>query len=483
MKQKLKLLGNTTSGQIFISSMLVMVIAFLCIGGYLYKNMSGYILQQSSKYIETTVKQAQERFNSSLTEMDSGIQRFCNDLAVQTILNDYNHNASFSSENFSTLRLKTMNTINYADNLESIELYSKKAQIYPYTKEPLTTAIPESALAMADEYNGKAVWLLSDSESEDGHTIMAVKRILLADYAFEHGGYVVVHLKPDLMDSIAQDLNALGDCTLELTDCAGTRVSYGKTLKDMNPDSFDRNYQLADSTSPYSGWTFSIYIPKELTSNDISWMSGIVICGFLIGTGVFLICSLFIARMISKPLSDMRKSMVIADGKLQANDRHYSNSDINELNIHYNALVEKNNRLIEQVFEKELLRTKAEITALQSQVNPHFIINALESVYWSLIQKNDMDNAGILMAMAKLFQYILKESDRITIEQELTFVEQYLQVEKFRFGNRLTWEYQVEPEVRSMQIPKLLNSPAGGKFHEIRGRNHLVAGSHRRMHC
>ena len=63
---------------------------------------------------------------------------------------------------------------------------------------------------MADEYNGKAVWLLSDSESEGSHTIMAVKRILLADYAFEHGGYVVVHLKPDLMDSIAQDLKRPG---------------------------------------------------------------------------------------------------------------------------------------------------------------------------------------------------------------------------------------------------------------------------------
>ena len=76
MKQKLKLLGNTTSGQIFISSMLELWLSPFCIGGYLYKNMSGYILQQSSKYIETTVKQAQERFNSSLTEMDSGIQRF-----------------------------------------------------------------------------------------------------------------------------------------------------------------------------------------------------------------------------------------------------------------------------------------------------------------------------------------------------------------------------------------------------------------------
>lgn len=457
MKQKLKSLINTTSGQIFISSMLVMTIAFLCIGGYLYKNMSGYILQQSSKYIETTVKQAQERFNSSLTEIDSNIQRFRNDLSVQTILNDYNQNVSFSSENFSTLRLKTMNTINYADNLKSIELYSKKAQIYPYTKEPVDASIPDTALAMADEYNGKAVWLLS--ESGEGHTIMAVKRILLADYAFEHGGYVVVYLKPDLIDSIAQDLSALGDCTLELTDCAGNRVSYGKALQDSTPEAFEKNYQLADSTSSYSGWTFSIYIPKELTSNDISWMSGIVIYGFLIGTGIFLICSLFIARMISRPLSDMRKSMVITDGKLQANTMQFANSDINELNTHYNALVEKNNRLIEQVFEKELLRTKAEITALQSQVNPHFIINALESVYWSLIQKNDMDNAEILMAMAKLFQYILKGEDHITIDQELTFVEQYLQVEKFRFGDRLSWEYSVDPDARAIQIPKLLIHP------------------------
>lgn len=457
MKQKLKSLINTTSGQIFISSMLVMAIAFLCIGGYLYKNMSGYILQQSSKYIETTVKQAQERFNSSLTEIDSNIQRFCNDLSVQTILNDYNQNVSFSSENFSTLRLKTMNTINYADNLESIELYSKKTQIYPYTKEPVDASIPDTALAMADEYNGKAVWLLS--ESGEGHTIMAVKRILLADYAFEHGGYVVVRLKTALIDSIAQDLNALGDCTLELTDCAGNSVSYGKALQDSTPEAFEKNYQLADSTSSYSGWTFSIYIPKELTSNDISWMSGIVIYGFLIGTGIFLICSLFIARMISRPLSDMRKSMVITDGKLQANTMQFANSDINELNTHYNALVEKNNRLIEQVFEKELLRTKAEITALQSQVNPHFIINALESVYWSLIQKNDMDNAEILMAMAKLFQYILKGEDHITIDQELTFVEQYLQVEKFRFGDRLSWEYSVDPDARAIQIPKLLIHP------------------------
>ncbi|MFR7944433.1 sensor histidine kinase [Sellimonas intestinalis] len=60
---------------------------------------------------------------------------------------------------------------------------------------------------------------------------------------------------------------------------------------------------------------------------------------------------------------------------------------MNELNLHYNQLVDKNNELIQEVFEKEIMKTKAEIEALQSQVNPHFIINALESVYWCLIKK------------------------------------------------------------------------------------------------
>ena len=53
-------------------------------------------------------------------------------------------------------------------------------------------------------------------------------------------------------------------------------------------------------------------------------------------------------------------------------------------------MVDANNQLIEEVYEKELLRTQAEIKALQAQVNPHFIINALESLYWVMIQNGDL---------------------------------------------------------------------------------------------
>ena len=96
--------------------------------------------------------------------------------------------------------------------------------------------------------------------------------------------------------------------------------------------------------------------------------------------------------MISAPIRDMKKAMYISNRKLQKNLKVYWNSDMNELNLHYNQLVDKNNELIQEVFEKEIMKTKAEIEALQSQVNPHFIINALESVYWCLIKKGDLEN-------------------------------------------------------------------------------------------
>lgn len=440
---------NTTFSQIFFSSAMVMVVAFLCIGGYLYKNMSAYILQQSSKYIRTAVQQTQERFNSSFSEIDTNLQRLCNDYTIQTMIRDYNLTESFPAESFSSLRLRILETMNYASDIASVEIFSKKGKIYPYTKENIRLSISKANLELADKSNGKVVWLMVPEG--DTYNIIAVKRILLSDYSFEHGGYLVVVLKQNLIDSILSDLKELENYTFELTDSAGTKVYYGKKLTE--------EYHLTNSTSSYSGWKFSIFVPKKLANEDTLWLGEIVIYGFLIGTGGFLVCSLMIARMISRPLSDMKKSMVIADGKLQRNKKEYFNLDINELNTQYNHLVRQNNELIEQLFEKELLRAKAEITALQAQVNPHFIINALESLYWSLIQKNDMVNAKILMAMAKLFQYILKGGERVSMQEELSFVEQYLQVEKFRFGERLTWEYDTDPELDKVIIPRLLIHP------------------------
>ena len=163
--------------------------------------------------------------------------------------------------------------------------------------------------------------------------------------------------------------------------------------------------------------------------------------------------------MISSPLKDMEKVMAHTEDRLQPNLKKYSNTDINNLNASYNAMVDANNQLIEEVYEKELLRTQAEIKALQAQVNPHFIINALESLYWVMIQNGDLKNAEVLLSLARLFQYILKGKDWMSLDEELHFIEQYLQIEKFRFGHKLSWNYEVNEMLKEIKIPKLFIHP------------------------
>ena len=167
---------------------------------------------------------------------------------------------------------------------------------------------------------------------------------------------------------------------------------------------------------------------------------------------------LLIARMISAPIRDMKKAMYISNGKLQKNLKVYWNSDMNELNLHYNQLVDKNNELIQEVFEKEIMKTKAEIEALQSQVNPHFLYNALNTI--SCICDEDAGKASdLILTLASCYRQTL-ENDQymLDIDTEINHVRTYLEIEKARFEEKLRVEINVEDGL-SCQVPSFILQP------------------------
>ena len=112
------------------------------------------------------------------------------------------------------------------------------------------------------------------------------------------------------------------------------------------------------------------------------------------------------------------------------------------------------NRLREQ--EAVVARKNAELIALHSQINPHFLFNALESIRMHSLLKKEEETAKMVEHLAKLQrQYTEWNDDIIAIENELNFVEAYLQLQKYRFGDRLSFEIDIEDECRKLLIPKL----------------------------
>lgn len=112
------------------------------------------------------------------------------------------------------------------------------------------------------------------------------------------------------------------------------------------------------------------------------------------------------------------------------------------------------NKLKEQ--ETVVARKSAELLALQSQINPHFLFNALESIRMHSLLKQETETSEMVERLAKLQrQYTEWNEDSVSISQELEFVKAYLELQKYRFGDRLSFEIDIDDECLNLLIPKL----------------------------
>lgn len=102
----------------------------------------------------------------------------------------------------------------------------------------------------------------------------------------------------------------------------------------------------------------------------------------------------------------------------------------------------------------------AQLTALQNEITPHYIVNALESVRMKLILDGQRESAELLRCLqASLKTYGFSPADCVTVSQEFTFLADILKLYHFRFLGKLTWDFQISPEVESLQIPRFLLQP------------------------
>ncbi len=124
------------------------------------------------------------------------------------------------------------------------------------------------------------------------------------------------------------------------------------------------------------------------------------------------------------------------------------------LNILLTVTVIKSNTIREQ--EMVVARQKAELLALHSQINPHFLFNALESIRMHSLLKQERETSEMVEKLAKLQrQYTEWKEDMIAIRNELEFVDAYLVLQKYRFGERLSYKVDVDKECEELLIPKL----------------------------
>lgn len=153
----------------------------------------------------------------------------------------------------------------------------------------------------------------------------------------------------------------------------------------------------------------------------------------------------------------------VEDDELKLIDNPRGTDEIGSLMRNYNKMANRVNDLIQIVYkntikehEMVVARQNAELLALHSQINPHFLFNALESIRMHSLLKHELETADMVEKLAKMQrQYTEWQDDEVLVEKEIELVKAYLGLQKYRFGDRLSFDIDVEDDCLSCKIPKL----------------------------
>ena len=134
--------------------------------------------------------------------------------------------------------------------------------------------------------------------------------------------------------------------------------------------------------------------------------------------------------------------------------------EIGILGTQYNGMVEHINNLINKVYKLQLQEKEAELRALQSQINPHFLYNTLDTIFWKAEINKDTEISEMIYALSNLFRLTLNRGEDFTlVQKEKEFIEYYLLLQKKRYKDKLLYEINFSNDILNFKIPKLILQP------------------------
>ncbi|UKS28280.1 sensor histidine kinase [Paenibacillus sp. HWE-109] len=234
-------------------------------------------------------------------------------------------------------------------------------------------------------------------------------------------------------------------------------VPFSKVDWDKN----EKQWLITHTASAATGWHVLVIQPKieELKQlNQIRWLTiGFVVMILLINVPL----SWLLSRLFSNPLMRILRSMrEVQAGDFQQHVEIELRDEIGQLGKGYNTMVMRIKELIQDVYESKISQKEAELRMLQSQINPHFLYNTLNSITWMSYREGAEKTADMIQRLSEFFRFNLSQgADVITIEKELMIVENYFFLSKIRFSDKLTYSIEVEEHLRQFRVPKLLLQP------------------------
>ncbi len=233
-----------------------------------------------------------------------------------------------------------------------------------------------------------------------------------------------------------------------------------------------RMYSIQDTGF---GWKIvGVSYLNELVSNKRDMQFSFLTLG-MISLILALGISFFLSRKLARPINQLQEHMKeVEKGNFDIQVPVDSTREIGRLARTFNIMVLRIKELMSQVVKEQEFKRKSEISALQAQINPHFLYNTLDSIVWMAEAKKSEEVVLMTSALARLFRSsISKGRELVPIRTEIEHITNYLTIQQMRYRDKLEFHIDVAPEILNCLTLKILLQPLveNAIYHGIKNKS------------
>ena len=246
---------------------------------------------------------------------------------------------------------------------------------------------------------------------------------------------------------------------LDISDAINTEYDY--KIENINNEKFF----VTKNTSTYTNFTYIHFVPY----NSVFEKQNMLQQQILLSIGIITIISVLLGTLYTKTITEPLNQLYIAMQNVKAKDfklhltdfpSYHTKDEIGFLYNGFEEMITRINVLVNDKLLNEISHVKTKFKMLQSQINPHFLYNTLDSINWMARMKNQADIARMAKSLASILRNsINSHNESITIKDEIALLNDYIFIQHMRYEDRLDYDYFVDSGLMNYRIPKMIIQP------------------------
>lgn len=462
---------------IFCIGLCFAIISILTVQYYNYsRNM---LERQTQLYISDMLRQTGNNLDMVMDSIEALIFDIQKEPEVQNYLTQIqgvSHDSYSGYIAAQDLRNVIYKYILYDDNIESVVIVSESGKAELISKTLKDYSLDNSVKNKIYDAGGSAVWLgVNPSER-----YISVAAQINSLKTMKTLGYLVVQISESKFSEVFQDLSFVKDGAIFIVNQDNMIVSansrnllstkldtvYSDVMNPKSRQKFEiisldkKEKYVTYSTLSNGTWNLMAVIPVISYKGTILELKQYFAVIFIIAVIAAVIMGILYTTLFSKPIKKLLQAMQeFGNGDFDIICNVTSSDEIGLLSQSFNMMVYNINDLIDKVYAETMLKQEAELKSLRMQINPHFLYNTLDTINWLSREKGIPEVGKIAKSLGDMMYHTINGSDFTSIEDEVKNINNYLMIQRTRYGDRIQFEVMIDQSLYEYKIPKLILQP------------------------